>query len=293
VRAFNRVLSAFLAAILIVAGVLAILEICRAALSQPPAVVQWPKLLPKLRNNSYDDAGPILVCVGLAVLGLLISVSGLKRGKPYALPAGSTAPGVRTEIHRRSLQRAIRAAVMATDRVDSGSVLLRRRSALIVARANTQSIDGLEAEIRQRVERLLASIALVDPPRLKIKVHAASAPPAPKPPQTPVGVAAAPERQAAAVGAVSTDTISAPAPQVRPPVTTEPPSQADRSPETAWSPKPEPVMPASQAPPETKPVPEPKFEPKPKFAPEPEPEPEPPTTHLDDLLSGDPEDESR
>ena len=45
-RAFNRVLSAFLAAVLVVVGVLTILEICRAALSQPPAVVQWPKLLP-------------------------------------------------------------------------------------------------------------------------------------------------------------------------------------------------------------------------------------------------------
>jgi hypothetical protein len=204
VRAFNRVLSAFLAGVLIVAGVLTILEICRAALNQPPAVVQWPKLLPKLRNNSYDDVGPILVCVGLAIVGLLLLLSGIKRGKPYALPAGSTAPGVRTEINRRSLQRAMRAAVVATDRVDSGTVLLRRRSVRIVARANTHTIEGLDADIRRRVEALLTSISLVEPPRLKIKAYPAAAPTAPAVPpvpesaQTPVGVTAGAQQPAPA-----------------------------------------------------------------------------------------------
>lgn len=241
-RAFNRVLSAFLAAILIVGGVLAILEICRAALGQPPAVVQWPKLLPKLRSNSYDDAGPILVSVGLAVLGLLILISGLRRGKPYALPAGSTAPGVRTEINRRSLQRGIRAAVHATGRVESGSVTLRRRTAVIVARANTPAIDGLDADIRQRVETLLVSIRLVDPPRLKIKTYPAPAPPPPSSPQPPAG-----------------GTGSTPQPaQVGAPVREPRPKQ-----ETAR--RPEPKSEAAET----------------------------STSRLDDLLSADPEDESR
>jgi hypothetical protein len=219
VRAFNRVLSAFLAAIMVVAGVLAILEICRAALGQPPAVVQWPKLLPKLRNNSYDDAGPILVCVGLALVGLLILVSGLRRGKPYALPAGSSAPGVRTEIHRRSLQRAMRAAVLAVDRVDSGRVSLRRRSARILVQANTVTIDGLEADIRRRVENLMSSIALVEPLRLKIKASAASTPPAPASAQTPVGVGAAGRPTAPS----RTETIPPPEPPAPEPPTPPPP----------------------------------------------------------------------
>lgn len=255
-RAFNRVLSAFLAAVLVVAGVLTILEICRAALSQPPAVVQWPKLLPKLRNNSYDDAGPILVCIGLAVVGLLILTSALRRGKPYALPAGSTAPGVRVEINRRSLQRGIRTAVLAIDRVDSGSVTLRRRSALIVARANTPAIDGLEADIRHRVEGLLASIALADPPRLKIKTYPAPAPPAPKSAQTPVGVADGPGRQAAPVAAEAAIPHAASASPVAEPV--RPPTGAEPATETETSPE------ADAA---------------------------PPTARLDDLLSADPEDE--
>jgi hypothetical protein len=233
VRAFNRVLSAFLAGVLIVAGVLTILEICRAALNQPPAVVQWPKLLPKLRNNSYDDVGPILVCVGLAIVGLLLLLSGIKRGKPYALPAGSTAPGVRTEINRRSLQRAMRAAVVATDRVDSGTVVLHRRSVRIVARANTHTIDGLDAEIRRRVEALLTSISLVEPPRLKIKAYPAAAPtapavpPVPAAPVVPAAPAAPPVPESAQTPVGVTTGAQQPAPAPKP------------SPEAKPSPKPE------------------------------------------------------
>ena len=304
-RAFNRVLSAFLAAVLIVAGVLAILEICRAALGQPPAVVQWPKLLPKLRSNSYDDAGPILVCVGLAVVGLLILISGLKRGRPYALPAGSTAPGVRTEINRRSLERGIRAAVSATERVESGRVALRRRTAVIVARANTPAIEGLDADIRQRVETLLASIRLVDPPRLKIKTHPAPAPPSSPPrtsPQPSAGVATGSVQQPAQVGAQPSASTTSPAASaaaaapvaspVRPPTV----SGAESSPEAGWARQPEPAAPASQV--EPGPNPEPLREPRPRQesvrSPDPEPETtEPPTARLDDLLSADPEDESR
>lgn len=289
-RAFNRVLSGFLAAVLIVAGVLTILEICRAALGQPPAVVQWPKLLPELRSNSYDDAGPILVCVGLAVVGLLIVISGLKRGKPYALPAGSTAPGVRSEINRRSLERGIRAAVQATERVESGRVTLRRRTAVIVVRANTPAIDGIDADIRQRVETLLASIRLADPPRLKIKTRPAPAPPSQTSTQIPVGVAiGAP--QTAQVGAAASTPATQP---VRPATVPEP--EAETSPEAAWARRPEPPATASQVVREPEPAPELRPQPKqePVRAPEPEPETnEPPTARLDDLLSADPEDESR
>jgi hypothetical protein len=281
VRAFNRVLSAFLAGVLIVAGVLTILEICRAALNQPPAVVQWPKLLPKLRNNSYDDVGPILVCVGLAIVGLLLLLSGIKRGKPYALPAGSAAPGVRTEINRRSLQRAMRAAVVATDRVDSGTVLLRRRSVRIVARANTHTIEGLDADIRRRVEALLTSISLVEPPRLKIKAYPAAAPaapttptapavtPAPKSAQTPVGVTAGAQP---ATPAGEQPVPTAPAPVAAPPL-----AEQARIPAGSRQDQPAPAP---------KPSPEVKPAPKTEVA-------EPRAARLDDLLSAPEDDESR
>lgn len=272
-RAFNRVLSAFLAAVLVVAGVLTILEICRAALDQPPAVVQWPKLLPKLRNNSYNDVGPILVCVGLAIVGLLILISGIKRGKPYALPATSTAPGVRTEFHRRSLQRAMQAAVLATDRVAGGDVTLRRRSARITARASTHTIDGLDADIRQRVEALLSSIALIEPPRLKIKTYPAPAPPAPKSAaRTPIGVAAAQVPPAATVG-----------PEPRAEASPEPASSQDSA---MWSPPPSPPVAKPESEPGPAPAPTIEFEPESTRETEPT---EPRTAHLDDLLS-DPED---
>jgi hypothetical protein len=289
-RAFNRVLSGFLAAVLIVAGVLAILEICRAALGQPPAVVQWPKLLPKLRSNSYRDAGPILVCVGLAVVGLLILISGVKRGKPYALPAGSTAPGVRTEINRRSLERGIRAAVQATERVESGRVTLRRRTAVIVVRANSPAIEGLDADIRQRVETLLASIRLVDPPRLKIKTR--PAPPPPTSTEAPVGVGAPqPARVGAAAAGSPAPPITQPAP---PPAVPEPGAEA--STDAAWARRPEPPQPAPRAEREPEPAPELRQQPKQEPVRDPAPKPEaaePPTTRLDDLLSADPEDESK
>lgn len=285
-RAFNRVLSGFLAAVLVVAGVLTILEICRAALGQPPAVVQWPKLLPKLRSNSYDDAGPILVCVGLAVVGLLILISGVKRGKPYALPAGSTAPGVRAEINRRSLERGIRAAVQATERVESGRVTLRRRSAVIVVQANSPAIEGLDADIRQRVETLLASIRLVDPPRLKIKTRPAPAT-APSTSTSTPEVVATGAPQPARVGAAASAPTSQP---VRPPTVPEP--EAEASGDAAWARKPEPAPRAERAP---QPAPE-RQQPERNPVRDPEPAPEasePPTARLDDLLSADPEDESR
>lgn len=281
-RAFNRVLSAFLAAVLVVAGVLTILEICRAALNQPPAVVQWPKLLPKLRNNSYDDVGPILVCVGLAILGLLLLISGMKRGKPYALPAGSTAPGVRTEIHRRSLQRAIRATVLATDRVDGGDVTLRRRSARVIARANTHTIEGLDADIRRRVEALLGSIALVEPPRLKIKTYPAPAPAAPKSAQTPVGVTAGSGNEPASLGDTSAPLQTAvSAPSTAEPVRSKAATETEREAEAA----PETPPPAAEA--------EPTAAAAPAYESVVDPEqerPEAPTARLDDLLS-DPADE--
>ena len=256
-RAFNRVLSAVLAAALVVAGVLTVLEICRAALNQPPAVIQWPGLLQRLLDNTYRDPGPLLICCGLVGVGLLLVVSGLRRGRPYALPAGTHAPGVRTEINRRSLQRAMRAAAVGSDRVAGGSVTLHRRSARVVVQSRTASTDGLEEEARERLEQLLAGIAITEAPRLRIKAYAASG---------------ASDRAAAA----------APRPGPAPAPEREPEPELEPEPAPAPAPDPEPA-PA--------PVPEPEPAPVPERAPEPEPEPAPETNGLDDLLGRHPDED--
>jgi hypothetical protein len=173
----------------------------------------------------------------------------------------------------------MRVAVVATDRVDSGTVVLRRRSARIVARANTHTIEGLDADIRRRVEGLLRSISLVEPPRLKIKAYPAAAPPAPTVPtvptlpksdQTPVGVSTGAEQPATTAG-------EQPVPTPPAPVAAPPPAEQVRTPAASQQ-----DQPASTP----KPEPEARPSPKPEVT-------EQSTAGLDDLLSAPEDDESR
>ena len=105
VRLSLRVLSVLLAAALLALGVIVTVEIVLAAFGQPPWLLPYPDVASTLREQTWDSLLARAVAVGLCLLGLLLLLPALRRGKPTALPLTPLTDGVDTHVSRRGLQR--------------------------------------------------------------------------------------------------------------------------------------------------------------------------------------------
>lgn len=171
-RALNRIVGTLLAAAFAAAGVIVVVEIVWAALDRPPALIEWPRLANALARNSWNDLGPRVTAAVLIAVGLLLLLLGLRRGKPAAFPLVTSAPEVETSTTRRSLQRAMRAAVLEAPGVSAARVRVGRRRAKVVATSRLSAAEGLEERVRERVGTLLDRLQLASPLRVKVRTRA-------------------------------------------------------------------------------------------------------------------------
>jgi len=157
VHALNRVLATLLALALFLGGLLAVVEIVLAALDRPSWLVphqRWAETL-----TGEDFAGSIVraVLIGLIVIGLLLLLTGLRRGKPGSIPLPARTDGVHVTASRRGLERSIATSARRADGVRSARAKVGRRKVKVKATTAVRSGDlkqPVTAGVTERLEEL-------------------------------------------------------------------------------------------------------------------------------------------
>src|SRR4051794_3020764 len=132
----NRVLAALLALALLLGGLLAAAEIVLAQLDRPHWLVPHEQLSTWLRQRTFTEGLTRALLAGLVVLGLLLLLSALRRGKPRAITLPSATEGVHVTASRRGIERTLREVAGRTSGVESVKVKAARRRVKVKARSS-------------------------------------------------------------------------------------------------------------------------------------------------------------
>lgn len=201
-RAFNRILCTLLAVAIAVAGVLTVIEVIAAASDHDPVVVKWHGLVDRLAGNEWKTAGPRVTAIILIIVGLLLLMFALRRGKPATVALTTGASDVDMTTTRRSLQRSLATGAESVDGIASAKVGVKRRKVTVAARAvSGVTREDATSRLTRAMQERLDGLALADARRLKVRVTPA---PDKKTPPAPSGIADA-STQTATAGQGSSD----------------------------------------------------------------------------------------
>jgi hypothetical protein len=169
----NRILAALLALALLLGGLLTLAEILLAALGRPPWLVPYPQWSSWLAGQTWDTLDVRLVLVGLVVIGLLLLVLALRRGRPgvVTLPARPNGPdGVQVTASRRGIEKSLVDAARRTDGVSGATATARRRSVRVDARTLVRSDRDLPDKVTAAVSQRLDELGLGGTLRPRVKL---------------------------------------------------------------------------------------------------------------------------
>lgn len=173
-RAFNRILCTLLAVAIAAAGVLTVIEVIAAATGSDPVVVKWRGLTDDLTSTQWKDVGPRIAAAVLIVVGLLLLLFALRRGKPATVGLTTNASDVDLTTTRRSLQRSLSATATGVDGISDAAVKVKRRKVLVKARAGSGvERDDARSRLTSTMQDRVDGLALADARKLKVKVAAA------------------------------------------------------------------------------------------------------------------------
>ena len=167
----NRVLAALLALALLLGGLVAATEIVLAQLDRPHWLVPHEVWSAWLRQRSYSDGLTRAVLIGMAVLGLLLLLAALRRGKPRSLALPSATEGVTVTASRRGIERALRDAAARTSGVTSVDVKAARRTIKVTAHTAARSAGDIQRQVADVVTAKLAELGLAGRLRPKVGVR--------------------------------------------------------------------------------------------------------------------------
>ena len=154
----NRVLSALLALLLLVGGLLVAVEFVLAQLGRPALLIPWSAWASWLGGQTWDTTTVRLILAGLVVVGLVLLILALRPGKPRRLALPGTGRNLRMSIARRALQQNLADTASRASGVASASAKARRRTVTInatTANPNTTEVkEAATAAVNQRLNQL-------------------------------------------------------------------------------------------------------------------------------------------
>ena len=156
----NRVLATLLALTLFLGGLLAAVEIVRAAFGLRHWLVPHARWSTWLGERSFSDLLVRVVLISLVVLGLLLLLAALRRGKPGSLLLPARTDGVRVSASRRGIERSVAAAARRTDGVRSARVRAGRRTLRVKASTAVRSPGDLQQSVAGSVDARLEELGL-------------------------------------------------------------------------------------------------------------------------------------
>jgi hypothetical protein len=166
----NRVLATLLALALFLGGLLAIAEIVLAALDRPAWLIPHQQWNSWLTDQSFSDGIVRAALIALALLGLLLLITALRRGKPGALRLPGRTDGVRVSASRRGIERSLATSARRADGVRVASARARRRSVRVKAKTALRSTDDLQQPVTAVVTERLDQLGLAGVLRPRVTV---------------------------------------------------------------------------------------------------------------------------
>jgi glucose dehydrogenase len=153
-----RLLSALLAVLLVVGGLLVAVEIVLAQLGRPALLIPWLAWAVWLGGQTWATSIVRLLLAGLVVVGLVLLILALRPGKPRRLALPAIDRAVHVSIARRALQQTLKDAAARATGVASASAKAGRRTVTITATTanpNTTEVHHAAlAAVNQRLEQL-------------------------------------------------------------------------------------------------------------------------------------------
>lgn len=165
----NRVLATLLALALLLGGLLAVAEIVLAALDRPSWLVPHQDWARTLTGESFNGGVVRAVLIGLVVVGLLLLLVGLRRGKPGSIPLPGRTDGVRVTASRRGLERSFATSARRADGVRSARAKVGRRKVTVKAVTAVRSGD-LQQPVTTAVTERLDELSLTGVLRPRVTV---------------------------------------------------------------------------------------------------------------------------
>jgi hypothetical protein len=166
----NRVLAALLALALLIGGLLAATEIVLAQLGRPSWLIAQEQWSAWVRQRTFSEGLTRAILGGLVVLGLLLLLAALRRGKPRTLSLPSAAPGVQVTASRRGIERTLRAAAARTSGVTSVEVKASRRKVKVKAHIAARAAGSTQQQVSDVVASKLDELGLAGTLRPKVRV---------------------------------------------------------------------------------------------------------------------------
>lgn len=171
-RTTDRILSLVIGLALFALSVLVVVEVIYAAVNNPkPLFLPYPQVAEFFRTHSWSAGWIVTGAVVLALLGLLLLVSEVRRRRPALLAMQSADPQVVAGISRRSIQRVLDAEIGAVPGVGKTSTRVGRRTVRVKAVRWAGAPDNVGPEARERGEAALAGLRLQKPPSLSLTLR--------------------------------------------------------------------------------------------------------------------------
>ena len=166
----NRILAALLALVLLLGGLLAATEIVLALLGRQPLLIPHQDWSAWLSEQTWESATVRSILVGVLILGLLLILVAVRRGKPALLPLPSERdPGVRVTASRRGVEKSIAEVARGVDGVTAASASASRRRITVTASA-TKPTSRLAEQVRSAVADRLTALGLAQSLRPRVRL---------------------------------------------------------------------------------------------------------------------------
>lgn len=173
-RIYFRVLSALLAAALVVLGLLVAIEVVLAALNKSSWVLPYSSVASTLRDNTWQSGIGRGIAIGLCVVGLLLLLPALRRGRPSDLPLSPLTEGVDATVDRKGLQRALRDAAQRIDGVSDASVKVSRRKVAVTAGSMLKDPGDLPQRVDSQIRSALQELSLAKDLTIDVQTNGSS-----------------------------------------------------------------------------------------------------------------------
>ena len=169
----RRILSVLLALVLLLGGLLAAVEIVLALLDRPSWLIPREEWANDVTDQTWDSSTVRAILVGLIVVGLVLLLVGLSRGRPAALalsPREGTPPQVTVTASRRGIERSLEQAAREAEGITDAKATVSRRTATVWATSRTRSPGDLRAGVESALAARLADLGLAGRLRTKVRV---------------------------------------------------------------------------------------------------------------------------
>jgi hypothetical protein len=169
----NRLLAAIFALALLIVGALVIVEVIAYRVnSKKPAIVHWHTAYAWAHRTTWKQGSVRVTCIVIAVVGLILLLTQLRRRRPTRLPVNSDATDA--AYTRRSVAATVTAAVTDVDGIRNAKVAVTRRKVTVAATAaatQTEPAQALREPAVTAAQQRLDALDLKRMPSLSVRVR--------------------------------------------------------------------------------------------------------------------------